>query len=129
MGIDIEIYIRTEPTLEALTKVRALSKERNDNSSCKYPVIDYAVALHPRDGRERSCINISSASRYFSEHYPRGYWPEIRRSLVVLRETFPGIAIEYGSDCSDYAEGRPVTDEFLAEMDELWKAKGCDDEQ
>jgi hypothetical protein len=124
MGIDIEIYIRTEPTPEALAKVRALANARNEDSSCRYPVIKSVGALHDRDGADRPCINISSASRYFGEHYPRGWWPSIREALIAIREVCPGADVEYGGDSSDCSYGEKVTDEFIARLDALWERTG-----
>ena len=82
MGIDIEIYIRTEPTDDAIGKIRALSKARTEDGDCKYPVIDSVF-------RGEGCVRVSSCMRYFGKYYLRGCWPAIKKSLLAIRDVCP----------------------------------------
>jgi hypothetical protein len=118
MGIDIEIYIRTAPTPDLVSKIRALSRELNADSTLRYPVID-SVAAHDNH------IRISSCTRYFGKYYRRGWWPDIRAALLALRDACPpDTQIEYGSDSSDLESGIPLSVEMLAEFDAECVAMG-----
>lgn len=120
MGIDIEVYIRIEPTDDLLRKLHALSNERDEDGSCKYWVIE-SISRCDCFGEKPPHVHISSCHRYFGKSYPRGYWPKIRESLLAIKEACPpGTQVEYGSDSSDLDSGVPVDDEFLAEMDAYW---------
>jgi hypothetical protein len=118
MGIDIEIWIRTKPTDEVMGKLRSLKNERNEDSSCRYPVIDSVWT-------EKDHIRISSCSRYFGHYYPRGWWPDIRESLLAIKAACPvGTEVEYGGDSSDLDGGILVDDELIADLDAAWAKTG-----
>lgn len=127
MGIDIEVYIRTEPTDELLHKLHALTRERDTDGDCKYWVIE-SVSKCTCYGEQPPHVHISSCSRYFSRGYPRGYWPKIRQSLIALKDACPpGTQIEYGNDSSDLDSGIVVDDDLLAELDAYWNERNPDE--
>jgi hypothetical protein len=127
MGIDIEVYIRAEPTPELLGKLRALSKERDDDGDCKYWVIESVRACTCYDEKPPH-IHISSCHRYFGQQYPRGYWPKIRESLMVLKDACPpGTQIEYGNDSSDLHSGVVVDEMLLSDLDAYWTTLNPDE--
>lgn len=120
MGIDVEIYIRTIPTKQAMDQLRAMRSERRDDGECRWPVLDSVYC-----GQDGDHIRISSCARYFGKWYPRGWWPDIKETLLALRDACPpGTQIEYGSDSSDSESGVPISDEWFAEMDALWAQTG-----
>ena len=78
-------------------------------------------------------IEWHSYYRYFSESYPRGYWPQIRLQITTLQERFPELLVYYTSDMSDlYGEPSKewlATPELLAALDRAWVQFGYRDEE
>ncbi len=86
--------------------------------------------VHVREYANGLC-RLDSADRYFGEGYTSGPWPQIRITLVAVRVLLPGL--RYAADCYDCDETMPlvdigiaVTDEWLAEQDQLWLEVSAD---
>ena len=65
-----------------------------------------------------------SGIRYFSDVYPRGNWPLIRKQIITLLQRFPEFPVYYMSDQEDWGERGEeylVTAERLAELDATWE--------
>jgi hypothetical protein len=60
-------------------------------------------------------IEYVTGDRYYGIGYERGPWPQIRESIIALRDAFPDRTVFYGSDTTEW--GSPVDDEYLAEID------------
>ncbi|MGH3441932.1 MAG: hypothetical protein ACRDUY_07790, partial [Nitriliruptorales bacterium] len=73
-----------------------------------------------RRSRHIAAVHCVNSHRYYSDVYPRGYWPQIYAAIVTLRAALPHCSIHYGSDVIDDEIAPEVTDEMLAALWEHW---------
>lgn len=116
MGIDAEMYVRTDSPLNA-EQTRRLSYELVAAMGRKPFWLDRERDQHALTVDSDGVLEIHLMGRYYGEGYERGHWPYYGAIMRFLRVRLPGCRIYYGGDTHMLDELDVFT---LEDEDAMW---------
>lgn len=110
MGIDA--YVATPLTNLTPDEVRTITESS--------PYFSVQHAWFDINDEPTPILEWCSGTRWFDEHYKRGYWPAIREAIMTLREYAD--EIYYVGD-GEYDYATVITNEEIEKLDAAWDKK------